>query len=80
MNVNDEITAEIIVTVDTTNTENILQEAAEALEESLQGQGFAAESNILPITVGSIGVGDEITADIVVTVDSSGASNNFDTR
>lgn len=79
MAVDDEITAEIVVTVDTTNAENNLQEAGEALEESFQEQGFVAESNTLPITIGSVDVSDEITADIVVTVDSSGASNNLNT-
>jgi len=32
----------------------------------------------LPITIDNINVNDDIIADIVVTVDSSGASNNLD--
>ena len=45
MTVDEDITAEIVVTVDTTNAENNLNEAAEALEESFQEQGFTAEAN-----------------------------------
>ena len=44
IDVNDEITAEIIVTVDTGDASNNLNNAAAALEESFQQQGYGAEA------------------------------------
>ena len=44
VNVDEEITAEVIVTVDTTGAENNLENAAETLEQSFEDQGFDAEA------------------------------------
>ena len=48
VNVGDDITADIIVTVDSSRAENNLQDAAQTLEDTFQGQGYtaSAESNL----------------------------------
>ena len=44
VNVDDEIMAEMIVTVDTTGTDNNLEDAAAALEENFEDQGYNTET------------------------------------
>ena len=48
VNVEDDIIADIIVTVDSSRAENNLQDAAQTLEDTFQGQGYtaSAESNL----------------------------------
>jgi hypothetical protein len=50
VNVDEEIIAEVIVTVDTSGAENNLENAAETLEQSFQNQGFDAEAENVFIT------------------------------
>ena len=48
VNIGDDITADIIVTVDSSRAENNLQDAAQTLEDTFQSQGYtaSAESNL----------------------------------
>ena len=44
VNVDEDVTAEVIVTVDTSSAENNLNNAAENLEESFEDQGYTADA------------------------------------
>ena len=53
-------------------------DSAQSIQDILdEPSSFAILDETLPITIDDINVNDEVTADIVVTVDSSGASNNL---
>ena len=44
VNVDEEITAEVVVTVDTSDASNNLNNAAETLEEEFEEQGYSADA------------------------------------
>lgn len=48
----EDVVADIVVTVDTTGAENNLEDAADKIEDSMQDMGYdaSAESNISPLT------------------------------
>ena len=73
-----EVTIEDGVATYTITSDSV--DSAQSIQDILdEPSSVSILDEALPITIDDINVNDEVTADIVVTVDSSGASNNLNT-
>ena len=75
VNVDEEITADVVVTVDTTGAENNLNQAANELEEIFQDQGYEAEAESNIILIFFFGQGAKLFLLVF-----SFKKSNFDTK